>query len=182
MSDRDRVSTRETTPIGTPRGFAAGPGVSRKAEREKDSLFPWSHNKTTAFSTNTGSYVDDALLEFDNDDPIFPLFDEPWRQEVMESRTTPINIAASSNVHSSGGNDSRPSGAINIGGGQSRAMNAVFGRRESNSGTLAPGSHSGAQPISVNSGGRARRESLAGSMVTGMSWGGASVSSWIRDE
>lgn len=29
---------------------------------------------------------------------------------------------------------------------------------------------------------RPRRESLAGSMVTGMSWGGTSVSSWIRDE
>lgn len=27
-----------------------------------------------------------------------------------------------------------------------------------------------------------RRESLAGSLVGGMSWGGVSVGSWIRDE
>lgn len=45
-------------------------------------------------------------------------------------------------------------------------------------------SGSGAQPISVNAPSREkpRRESLAGSMVTGMSWGGNSVGSWIRDE
>lgn len=29
---------------------------------------------------------------------------------------------------------------------------------------------------------RPRRESLAGSLVGGMSWGGVSVGSWIRDE
>lgn len=29
---------------------------------------------------------------------------------------------------------------------------------------------------------RRRRESLAGSLVGGMSWGGVSVGSWIRDE
>ena len=44
---------------------------------------------------------------------------------------------------------------------------------------------SAAQPISMQSASnqnKPRRESLAGSMVTGMSWGGASVGSWIRDE
>ena len=50
----------------------------------------------------------------------------------------------------------------------------------------ASGSHLGtaAQPISVNSSNREkpRRESLASSMLTGMSWGGNSVGSWIRDE
>lgn len=39
----------------------------------------------------------------------------------------------------------------------------------------------GAQPISMNRE-KPRRESLAGSMVGGMSWGGVSVSSWVRDE
>jgi transcription factor SFP1 len=29
---------------------------------------------------------------------------------------------------------------------------------------------------------KGRRESLAGSLVGGMSWGGVSVGSWIRDE
>ena len=43
----------------------------------------------------------------------------------------------------------------------------------------------GAMPISMNGAGRQqqRRESnAAGSMMAGMSWGGVSMSSWIRDE
>ena len=52
-------------------------------------------------------------------------------------------------------------------------------------GGATPGSqHSGAQPISMNASNRekSRRESLTGSMLTGLSWGGTSVGSWIRDE
>ena len=43
---------------------------------------------------------------------------------------------------------------------------------------------SGSKPISMNGPGRERqrRESVAGSLVGGMSWGGVSVGSWIRDE
>lgn len=42
----------------------------------------------------------------------------------------------------------------------------------------------GTKPISVMGSNREkpRRESLAGSLVGGMSWGGVSVGSWIRDE
>lgn len=63
--------------------------------------------------------------------------------------------------------------------GQSRGLGSGYGAGMSGS-QLG----SGAQPISVNASSRQkpRRESLAGSMVTGMSWGGNSVGSWIRDE
>ena len=49
---------------------------------------------------------------------------------------------------------------------------------------LTPQYGSGAVPISVNGSGRnmPRRESMAGSMAGGMSWGGVSMSSWVRDE
>ena len=42
----------------------------------------------------------------------------------------------------------------------------------------------GTKPISVTGSNRdkSRRESLAGSLVGQMSWGGVSVGSWIRDE
>ena len=47
-------------------------------------------------------------------------------------------------------------------------------------------SFAAAKPISMNNprnlDARPRRESLAGSLVGGMSWGGVSVGSWIRDE
>lgn len=46
------------------------------------------------------------------------------------------------------------------------------------------GAGAGARPISMESANRERprRESQAGSMMGGMSWGGVSVGSWIRDE
>lgn len=56
--------------------------------------------------------------------------------------------------------------------------------------TLEPprSSFAGAKPISMkipnnkDGNNRSRRESLAGSLVGGMSWGGLSVGSWVRDE
>lgn len=111
----------------------------------------------------------------------------------MGSRTTPIDIAVSSrhgsprSAHTSNltsalqttsGNEIRPTTAMDMSG-QPKGFGAGFGDAASGSGF-----GSGAQPISVNASNREkpRRESLAGSMVTGMSWGGTSVGSWIRDD
>ena len=78
---------------------------------------------------------------------------------------------------------------MNIGGSNSKAFTAGFGRSDSMGGSnsgLGVGSHNatGAQPMSMNipNRGNPRRESIAGSLVGGMSWGGVSVGSWIRDE
>ena len=189
MSDRERSSTAETTPIGTPRGFSSA--FPRRTEKEKDTLFSWQH-RHGGFASNTSSYVDSTLLESDLEDPTFPLFDDHSGHLDMGSRTTPIDIAASSrhgsprSAHTSNltsalqttsGNEIRPTTAMDMSG-QSKGFGAGFGDAASGSG------FGGAQPISVNASNREkpRRESLAGSMVTGMSWGGNSVGSWIRDE
>lgn len=107
---------------------------------------------------------------------------------AMPSGTSPIDIATPSRNSSSspssqgtkigqylGAEDSRTSAMMSGGG-----LDPNMGRgRES--------SFAGAKPISMNNPNRGqdprmRRESLAGSMMNGMSWGGVSVGSWIRDE
>jgi len=191
VSDRERSSTAETTPISTPTVFATG--FPRKAEKENP--YAWHHKHSGfGFGCSTGPYVDSTLLESDFEDSTFPLFNEPSTHLAMGSRATPIKIATSSRYESTrsppqtsnltsalqttSGNECRPTSAMDVTG-QSRGSGSGYG------GGLS-GSQLGsrAQPISVNAASREkpRRESLAGSMVTGMSWGGNSVGSWIRDE
>jgi transcription factor SFP1 len=57
---------------------------------------------------------------------------------------------------------------------------SVTGRHDSISNAFGSYYGSGARPISVKD--RQRRESNTGSWVGGMSWGGISVGSWVRDE
>ena len=76
---------------------------------------------------------------------------------------------------------------MTINGGNDKDYGPAFGQRDSlNGGTfgMGPQYDTVAQPISMNNPnqGRPRQESLAGSMIGGMSWGGVSVGSWIRDE
>ena len=188
-SDRERSSTADTTPVSTPRAFATG--FPRKADKEN--LFSW-HYKHSGFSGHTGPYVDSTLLESDFEDTTFPLFDESSNNLDMGTRSTPIEIATvsrndlnrgrphtsnlTSALKTTQGLENRPPSGIDVGGPQSKGFGGPGGG--------ASGSQfaSAAQPISVNASNREmpRRESLAGSMVTGMSWGGASVGSWIRDE
>lgn len=113
----------------------------------------------------------------------------------MGTRSTPIRIATplahdslrgppqtsnlSSALQTTSGNEARPPSAMDVSG-QFKGFGSGFGGSST-------GSHLGtaAQPISVNSSNREkqpRRQSIASSMVTGMSWGGNSVGSWIRDE
>jgi len=188
-SDRERSFTAETTPIGTPRGFPTG--FPRRPDKE--SLVSWNHKQGGFGGIAANNYVDSTLLESDFGDSTFPLFDEPSAYTEMVNRATPIDIATPSRhdsprfaqasnltsaLQTTSGNEARPVSAMDIGGGPVK-----FG---SGFGGIATGSQygGGAQPISMNSSNRAkpRRESLAGSMVTGMSWGGTSVGSWIRDE
>ena len=186
VSDRERSSTAETTPIGTPRGFGALP---RRADKEKENWLAWQHRHSGFAGT---SYVDSTLLDSDFEDTTFPLFNDPQPLLNMASRTTPIDIATPSRasspratqtsnltsaLQSTSGNEPRSTTAMDVSGTLFKGFGGFGG--------ATPGSqHSGASPISMNDSIRnqPRRESLASSMVTGMSWGGNSVGSWIRDE
>ena len=172
-------------------------GFPRKFEKEKENLLAW-HQKNTGFAGAASSYVDSTLLEAEFEDSSFPLFNEPSGHLGMGSRAMPIDIGTSSQpgsgsrnsqtsnltsaLQSTTGNETRPTNAMSMALGQSKGYGSGLGHRESIGG-MSSGSHSAAQPISMNSNrDKPRRESLAGSMLTGMSWGGASVGSWIRDE
>lgn len=76
---------------------------------------------------------------------------------------------------------------MNISNGNTKGLGNGFGHQDSLVGGVPMmGSHftTGAQPISMVNSNRkgSRRESIASSLVGGMSWGGVSVGSWIRDE
>lgn len=102
------------------------------------------------------SYVDSALLESDSDDT-FPLFND--------------SDMASMNFHPRRPQTSNLTSALKSS--EAQAMNI--------SNDDPPNESFSTQPISMNRQ-RPRRESLAGSMVSGMSFGGVSVGSFVRDE
>ena len=150
------------------------------------------------------SYADSTLLESDLEDLTFPLFTDSLENRDMAGRSSPINIAAPSRngsasprhhqtsnltsaLQSTTGNEIRPTPALNIGGGDAKGFGGGFGQRDPAIGgmpAIDSQRESGAQPISMDTSnwGQPRRESLAGSLGQGMSWGGVSVGSWIRDE
>ena len=133
-------------------------------------------------------FIDDdsnASSPFSNQPPT-PDDNDIANPSVTMPMTSPIDIAtptrnASSSPSSQGkkpiyhDTDSRTSAMMS-----GTAFDSSMGRGRQDS-------FGGAKPISMNNpnrnnDGRPRRESLAGSLVQGMSWGGVSVGSWIRDE
>ena len=108
--------------------------------------------------------------------------DRPLRNGSV-SPHYPQTSNLTSALQSTSGNELRSTPAMNIGGGNPKGFGHGSGRRDSMGGGNSA-VYSGAQPISMDNSGRktARRESIASSVVGGMSWGGVSVGSWIRDE
>ena len=199
FSDLERVSPSETTPVGTPQGF--GPVYPRKPERERDLLFSWHRKTSDHFEGQSGLYVDSTLLDSDLEDSVFPLFAQSPPRDAIMGGSSPISIGTQSRgahaspeqhtsnltsaLQSSTGNELRSSSSMFVGSG--KGTSSGTGRHDSMTGGmsgLTPQYGTGAQPISMNSSnrGQPRRESMAGSMAGGMSWGGVSVGSWLRDE
>ena len=178
-SEFDRVSPSETTPVSTPRAASASV-FPRKAAREKDLLFQWHHRSSDLF-------CDSTLLDSDLEESPFPLFGQsPPPPDSMASETAPMGIAMRQNSNSP--HHSNLTSGLQETSGNSMRVDANggkgSGRHDSVSMSgLTPQYTSGAMPISMSNSRQQRRESnAAGSMMGGMSWGGVSMNSWIRDE
>lgn len=199
LGDHDHSSTRESTPIGTP--VVGQLSFPRRPDRGKD-FASWYSSKLAA-SGNRPSYFDSAIVDSDlEDDPIFPLFPSSPPippPSMMDGHSNPLDITSRQTSGSPSGQHASNltsalqlqraafndplNGASNLNGNSAGVMKTAAGRKDSLSASIAQWGN-GTKPISVMGSNREkpRRESLAGSLVGGMSWGGVSVGSWIRDE
>jgi transcription factor SFP1 len=200
-SDRGRESTADSTPISTPVEQAASPHFGRQ-KKDKDLYFSW-HRKPHELGAASSQLVESDLLFEDTGDCSFPLFPEsPPQHDLrpnMAQAASPIDItpprfnSASPQNHASNltfalreAGANRDLGATpnqaTAGGNEFLTERPGFGRHGSMSNGLGTSFYgSGARPISMKD--RPRRESNnMGSFVGGMSWGGVSVGSWIRDD
>ena len=186
-SDKSRFPSRDSTPV-TPVGF--GPSTGKKPD--KDLCLPWFKKPIDVGKPTTSLCLDTALLEPDFDDHSFPLFGSSPLDRGMAGAAAPINISArqastsprghqpsnlTSALQKTDSGDKRARAAAEV----DKANNSDINRRPS---TGEGQSHleNGGRPINGASADKFRRESIAQSMTTGMSWGGISVGSWIRDE
>lgn len=109
--------------------------------------------------------------------------------KMQVSSASPIDIATPTR-NSSSSPSSQAAQKANYIDQDSRASAIMSGATMDNGGMgrgVRQESFAGAKPISMNNpnrnlDARPRRESMANSLVGGMSWGGVSVGSWIRDE
>lgn len=209
-SDRGRASTADSTPISTPVEKAASLHSGRQ-QKDKDLYFSW-HRKPHELGAAPSQLLESDLLFEDAGDCSFPLFPESPPQQHRQSlrdmaqaidmaqAASPIDItpprfnsqspqnqtsnltfalreaeasrdlSATPNQQNAGGIDFQ-TGRPSIGGRHGSISNGL--------GSSFYGS--GARPIAMKD--RPRRESNnMGSFAGGMSWGGVSVGSWIRDE
>jgi transcription factor SFP1 len=197
-SEKVLPTSRESTPL-TPVGFA--PSLSRRPDKDrgKDGHLPWLKRPIDVGGPASTLFLDSSLLEPDFDDHSFPLFgaSPPARSMAgaAAAAAAPINIATrhastsprgqqSSNLTSAlQGNPDGGARQVPGPGADDRVDNPEGGKPVNTEDGASPWNN-GAKPISMGgvSRDKTRRESVAQSLTGGMSWGGISVGSWIRDE
>lgn len=192
-ADHDHLSTRDSTPVTTPIGFGVS---SRRPTRGKDFEFLTGNSRPSP--TNCPSYFDSQFLHHIPAESDLDLFASSPPSSKMTGSAAPIDIATrQTSVSPPGQQASNLTSALQKAGKAERTSSishatgvglGVFkappARKDSIGTATAPWGN-GTKPISVSGANRdkqQRRESLAGSLVGGMSWGGVSVGSWIRDE
>ncbi len=140
---------------------------------------------------STGHFIDvdsGASSPFSNNQPPTPNNDNEQSDRFTMPTTSPIDIATPTRNASSSPSSQGVKPTTNFLDPDSRTSAMMSGTTfENGMGRGRQDSFASAKPISMNNpnrnaDGRPRRESLAGSLVQGMSWGGVSVGSWIRDE
>jgi transcription factor SFP1 len=208
LSDLGRESTADSTPVSTPLGVGVH---SKRSERERDLLFSW-HKQlpNSGLYHNSSNFYDTELYDPDFGDSSFPLFPKspPGKfADTMAGPASPIDITTptrhassspssrnqptsnlTSALQAAGTSDSLQPGNIAVPGSSNGALGTDTGNRrnDSFSGGQSFGGQwgGGSRAIPVNNPNKEkpRRDSIASSLVGGMSWGGISVGSWIRDE
>ena len=185
-SDKSRFPSRDSTPV-TPVGFDSATG-----KKEKELGLPWFRKPIAVGKPTTSLSFDSTLLEPDFDSHSFPLFgSSPPDRSMAGTAAAPIDIAARqastsprghrpSNLTSAlqrGSSNEKVNGGIDLDGATAADLN-----RKPSTGEGLSHLENGGRPIQ-SANGKLRRESIAQqSLTTGMSWGGISVGSWIRDE
>ncbi|GKZ79476.1 transcriptional regulator of ribosomal bioproteinsis proteins [Aspergillus niger] len=196
IGDLDCASTRDSTPVTTPLGF----GVPlRRPDREKLSDSSFTRNSLDIGGDTSSPYFYSQQLhshfDSDLDFPLFP--SSPIQTNTMTGAAAPIDIATrqssvsppgqqASNLTSAlqrAGNGER-TGSLSHANGVGLSVFKAPPPRKDSIGAATAQWGNGTKPISMSGSNRdkGRRESLAGSLVGGMSWGGVSVGSWIRDD
>lgn len=199
-SDRGRESTAESTPVTTPVEPAVVEPVFGRLRKTDPLHFSWQPKPHEPVPCDI--QLEPDLLFEDTGDCSFPLFpDSPPQHSYlrdMAQAASPIDIATpprfgsnspqnqTSNLTSAlreagAGRNNHLDAPSTHQNGQDLHRPSLSARNDSMSGLGGSFYGSGARPISMKD--RPRRESNAmNSLVNGLSWGGVSVGSWIRDE
>jgi transcription factor SFP1 len=150
----------------------------------------WGLLREDSHSSDNVTFIDDdsssILSSTFSAGPSSPESNNSLSDSSKMPTTSPIDIATPTrNASSSPSSQGKKS---NYNDPDSRTSAMMSGTAfDSSMGRARQESFAGAKPISMNNpnrnaDGRPRRESMANSLVGGMSWGGVSVGSWIRDE
>ncbi len=188
--------------MSTPVGLGSR---AQRVEREKDRFHPWHRKPLDVRGTHLGLNPASPLLDSDLEDHSFPLFVQSpvlrprddmavpsplgdLTSRAPRSSASPAPLGNLSNLTSAlhlalqDADTRMPSAVGGVGGDD--ALDFGDGAAARRHDSFSGGVSGGARPISMKGSNRERprRESVAGSMVGAMSWGGVSVGSWIRDE
>ena len=199
--DRGSESTAESTPVGTPRTQSISSPFIRRPERERHLYFSWHRKDTGPGANRSSAFLESDLLYPDSsgvsDCSRFSLFPETSNHsDTMATDSAPLDISPPSKLNTSSPGNRKSNltfglqqagGFIDVqastsSGGKGEGIRGLsFGRNDSVPMSFNNSLYtSGARPISFKD--RPRRESNSGSYMTGISWGGVSVGSLIRDE